>query len=42
MVLKEVVFNSFSFGRVLVILKELISDQFLLWEECGDLHRSGF
>ena len=42
MVLKEVIFNSFSFGWVVVVLKELIFNRLYLGKECGGLERTDF
>ena len=40
MVLRELIFNCFYFGKVVVVLKEQSFQQFLLWEVCGDLKRT--
>ena len=40
MVSKEVIFNSFYFGRVLLVLKELIFNSSFILGGCGGLKRS--
>ena len=42
MVLKELNFNSFSFGRGLVVLKELILKYISLWEDVVVLKELNF
>ena len=41
MVLKELIFNNFYFGRC-GGLERTDFQQFLLWEECGGLERTHF
>ena len=42
MVLQELIFHSFYFGRVWLVLTELICKQFLLLGRCGVLEITDF
>ena len=42
MILKKLIFNSFYFGKWVVVLKELIFYKFLLRESCAAPERTDF